>query len=203
MAFDLDTLRTLDFSDIGSWPVSFRVLAVALVCALLLFGFWHFDINKLRIELANAEAKEVEKKREFEDKQSQAANLPLLEEQLAQIEESFGDLLRQLPNEAEIDSLLIDISQTGLSAGLEFDLFKPKPEYAEEFYAELPIEIQVQGDYHQFGAFISGVSSLPRIVTTHDIQISRMEGNLLVMGTLAKTYRTIAIEGELEEEAAQ
>ena len=197
----LDELRNLDPAEYGSWPLPVKLACCVLLMIGVLFGFWHFAVQGKRDELKTVRQEEVALRQTFEDKQKLAASLPQLKEQLAQIEESFGDLLRQLPDKAEIESLLVDISQKGLSAGLEFNLFKPGKEAETEFYAELPIEIEVVGAYHQFGEFISGISSLPRIVTTHaiDIKNSSAKGQLrLNMSLVAKTYRAVVTE---EEEA--
>jgi len=193
---DIAELKTLEFSQIGSWPIAIRLAIVAALCAVLLYLIWHFDVRGLREQLGRAEDMEVQLKEEFETKQKTAANLNALKEQMKQIQESFGDLLRQLPNKAEMEGLLIDISQTGLSAGLEFKSFRPQNEVLKEFYAELPIEISVEGDYHQFGSFVSGVSSLPRIVTTHNIGIASAggAGTALRMTIIAKTYRALSVE---------
>jgi type IV pilus assembly protein PilO len=136
----------------------------------------------------------------FETKAKQAVNLEAYEKQLEEMRESFGAMLRQLPNKTEVADLLVDVSQTGLASGLEFRLFQPRAEIPREFYAELPISIQVIGNYHEFGEFISGVAALPRIVTAHDVSIvkSGKDGNsLLKMVLTAKTYRYLD-----EEEAA-
>nr|WP_320416311.1 type 4a pilus biogenesis protein PilO [Candidatus Reidiella endopervernicosa] len=129
-------------------------------------------------------------KKAFEFKQRKAANLDAYKEQLAEMERTFGALLRQLPNKAEIADLLVDISQTGLASGLEFELFKPTAERNKEFYVEHPINLKVIGQYHEFGEFASGIAALPRIVTLHDIGISPHKSkDMLVMTARAKTYR--------------
>ncbi|NIN61209.1 MAG: type 4a pilus biogenesis protein PilO [Gammaproteobacteria bacterium] len=199
-----DDLQNLDFENIGDWPFSIKAVAASLVIvAIVGAGYW-FDVKAQREELAVAERKEVELMESLERKQKKAANLDALKVQLEEIKQSFGDMLKQLPNKTEVAALLVDISQTGLAAGLEFELFKPENEQPAEFYAELPIKISVIGDYHQLGEFISGVASLPRIVTTHDISISRKktkeETQALQMQATAKTYRALD-EEEFEEEA--
>lgn len=191
----LDELRNLDPSEYGTWPLPVKLTCCAILMALVLAGFWQFVVQDKRDELRTARDQEEQLKETFEGKQTLAASLPQLKEQLEQIEESFGDLLKRLPDKAEIESLLIDISQKGLAAGLEFKLFKPGGEKESEFYAELPIEITVLGTYHQFGEFISGVSSLPRIVTTHNIRIEGGKGTTeFSMSLVAKTYRAISAE---------
>ena len=148
------------------------------------------------------EKKETEQIRILKVKQKKAANLNALIEQMKEMEQTFGNMVRQLPNKTEVAGLLIDISQTGLSSGLNFKLFEPNAETPKEFYAELPISISVVGNYHQFGEFISGIASLPRIVTTHDVSIKTTKDDavdgipLLVMTAIAKTYRALEEEDE-------
>jgi type IV pilus assembly protein PilO len=147
--------------------------------------------------LQKAEADELDLRSQFENKQQRAANLDAYKGQLAEMERTFGAMLRQLPGKTEVPNLLVDISQTGLAAGLSEKLFQPGPEKSNGFYAELPIKIRLVGSYHQFGAFVSGIAALPRIVTLHDIQITPVEnksaGNYdnLSMDVTAKTYRYI------------
>ena len=150
-------------------------------------------------KVEQAKRKEIELRNSFEFKQQKAANLPALKQQLKDIEETFGDLLKRLPSKSEIGELLVDISQQGLGAGLEFELFKPGDEQPRDFYAEVPIEIKVIGSYHQFGNFISGVSDLPRIVTNNKLVIYRdkKEGEM-ILETVAKTYRYLD-DGETDE----
>ena len=197
---NLSDLNELDIKNIANWPKPARVFVVALVFfAVLGLGYW-LDIKDQRASLQQAEAKEQELRRTFEMKAKKAANLDAYEQQLAEMKESFGAMLRQLPNKTEVAELLVDISQTGLAAGLEFELFKPQTEVPKEFYAELPISIRVKGDYHEFGNFISGVAALPRIVTVHDINIEPEKDGKLTMDILAKTYRYM---DEQEEGGAQ
>jgi len=200
----LDDLNNLDPNNIGSWPLTIRLVLILAVCAGILYAGWHFDVNPQREVLAGEEKKEVDLRGSFERKQKKAANLEALKSQMKEMEQSFGDMLRQLPNKTEVAGLIVDISQTGLAAGLEFKLFKPKKEVPSEFYAELPIELNVLGTYHQLGEFISGVAALPRIVTTHDIDITGVKGKTIVdnpvlsMKATAKTYRALD-DGEEEE----
>ncbi len=144
--------------------------------------------------LAKEEQKEVEHKETFDRKQRKVANLKKLKVQMQQMKQDFGDLLKRLPNKTELPVLLVNISQKGLEAGLEFELFKPSGEVPSEFYAELPIQIAVLGNYHELGEFVSGVAALPRIVTTHDISITKVgkeESDTLKMTATAKTYRAL------------
>jgi type IV pilus assembly protein PilO len=163
------------------------------MAAIIIAGLY-FDIQHLRVTIENEQRKEVEQIASMESKQKQAANLEALKVQMQEMQQSFGDMLRQLPNKTEVAGLLIDISQTGLAAGLEFELFKPAAEVPTEFYAELPIQITVVGNYHKFGEFISGIAALPRIVTTHDINIQKRgdkQSDMLVLQAIAKTYRAL------------
>lgn len=194
----LSELQSLDPNNIGSWPAAIRAVVILLLCAAVLgAGFYFFTQNQLDL-LAKAEREEIDLKVTFEAKQRKAANLVPLQRQLAEIERQFGGMLRLLPNKTEIEGLLVDISKSGLAAGLEFELFRPGPEQPAEFYAIQPIAIRVVGAYHEFGEFISAVAALPRIVTQHDIRIKQREGrnaqsgeddNPLVLEMQAKTYR--------------
>jgi len=197
---NLSDLNELDINNIANWPMPARVFVIALVfVGVLGLGYW-LDIKDQRASLQQAEAKEQELRQTFEIKAKKAANLEAYEQQLAEMKESFGAMLRQLPNKTEVAELLVDISQTGLAAGLEFELFKPQAEVPKEFYAELPISIRVKGNYHEFGSFISGVAALPRIVTVHDINVEPDKDGKLTMDILAKTYRYM---DEQEEGGAQ
>lgn len=191
---NLADINDLDFDNIANWPLPARILLVAVIFASVLgLGYW-FDIKDQGIQLEKVEQKEAELRQDFEFRAKKAANLAAYEQQLEEMRESFGAMLRQLPDKTEVAELLVDISQTGLASGLEFELFKPQAENPKEFYAELPITIRVKGDYHEFGSFISGVAALPRIVTVHNIAI-KPGGDELSMDILAKTYRYIEEEG--------
>ena len=197
----------LDPNNIGNWPGPLKGIVILILCAAVLgAGYW-FDTKDQLVVLETAQAKEIELKRVFEFKQKKSANLEALREQLKEMKASFGDLLRLLPNKTEIEGLLVDISQSGLSAGLEFELFKPGAEQVAEFYAIQPIAIRVVGTYHEFGNFVSTVAALPRIVTQHDVNMApKAQGpaggnNELVMNLVAKTYRYLE-EEEIEAAAA-
>ncbi len=197
----LQELQNLDFNDIGRWPFLFRAIFVALFFAVAVsagFYFLVFDKQMPRLERAQLEEEEV--KKSFEQKQRKAANFDAYRVQLEEIESSFGTMLRQLPGKTEIPNLLVDISQTGLAAGLQEELFQPMEEVRKDFYAEKPIKIRLNGSYHEFGKFVSDISALPRIVTLHDIEISPQSRNAgadaLVLNVTAKTYRYLE---ELEE----
>ena len=197
----LSELNNLSFDNIGSWPLPIKIIFILLIAAAILGVAYWKDISPLQENLAKVQEEEQNLRVTFEAKQKKAANLDALKQQLEDIKETFGDLLKRLPNRTEVAALLVDISQQGLGAGLEFDLFKPGKEKPADFYVELPIQIQVKGNYHEFGEFISGVSDLPRIVTNHDIKIKPIGGADagLVLETTAKTYRYM---DEEEEEAA-
>ena len=200
-----DDLKNLDPNNPGLWPKPIQIVLFILLFIALLFAGWKFDITKKRDQLAALEKKETEKIEILKVRQRKAANLNALKEQMKEMEISFGDMVRQLPNQTEVAGLLVDISQTGLGAGLEFKLFEPKAENPKEFYAVLPISIKVVGNYHQFGEFISGLAQLPRIVTAHEIKIKSEQANekaripVLEMNTIAKTYRALEEDEEGSE----
>jgi type IV pilus assembly protein PilO len=189
----LEELRALDPRDPGRWPLP--VLAGAVALAFLVLsgaGIYMLVWNEQRPRLEQFAAEEQKLRQEFREKHSKAVNLELYKQQLKDIERSFGALLRQLPGKTEVPSLLVDISQTGLAAGLQEKLFQPQAEQKRDFYAELPIKIRLTGSYHQFGEFVSGIAALPRIVTLHDIDIksdSKDAYDQLSLELTAKTYR--------------
>jgi type IV pilus assembly protein PilO len=189
----VDDLRSLDPNDPGRWPFPIRVGAVVacyvLVAALL---FYFFVYSEQQPILEQVRSEEVTLRTTFEDKHRKAVNLAVYQQQLADIERSFGALLRQLPGKTEVPSLLIDISQVGVAAGLEEKLFQPSAEIKKDFYAELPIKIKVIGSYHQMGEFVSGIAALPRIVTLDEMKITRENKDVydnLSFELTAKTYR--------------
>jgi type IV pilus assembly protein PilO len=202
-----DSFKNLDPNNPGMWPLPVQVVAGVVIAAILMFLGWNYHVKNQRAEVEKLVQKEQDLRKQVEDKQSKVANLSALREQMEEIQQSFGDMLRLLPNKTEVAGLIVDVSQTGLAAGLEFELFQPQAEKPSEFYAELPISIKVTGDYHQFGEFISGISALPRIVTTHNVKISKAKAARgkgavaaaggLEMTAIAKTYRAL----EEEEEA--
>ena len=200
-----DDLKNLDPNNPGLWPKPIQIVIFVLLFIALLFAGWKFDITKKRDQLAKLEKRETQQIETLKVRQRKAANLNALKEQMKEMEISFGDMVRQLPNQTEVAGLLVDISQTGLGAGLEFKLFEPKAENPTEFYAVLPISINVVGNYHQFGEFISGLAQLPRIVTTHEINIKSNQSNekarvpILEMNTIAKTYRALEEDEEGQE----
>ncbi|HEY0339570.1 MAG TPA: type 4a pilus biogenesis protein PilO [Steroidobacteraceae bacterium] len=189
----LEELQSLDPRDPGRWPLAVRAGAVGLCFVVLTGALTYFFVwDEQRPELQRREAVEQQLRQEFRTKHAKAVNLDLYKQQLKDIERSFGALLRQLPGKTEVPNLLVDISQTGLSAGLEEKLFQPQAEQKKDFYAELPIKIRLSGSYHQFGQFVSGIAALPRIVTLHDIDIktdSKDAYDQLSLELTAKTYR--------------
>ena len=195
----IDELKTLDANDIGRWPLAFRAGGIAIVFVLVLgLGVYWTIIEDKAPQLERAQSEEQTLRITFENKQRKAANYDAYKAQLAQMEQSFGTMLRQLPGKTEIPSLIVDISQTGLAAGLKEKLFQPQGEITKDFYAEKPITISLSGGYHEIANFVSGIASLPRIVTLHDIIITPDDPNdydRLTLQVTAKTYRY------LEEEA--
>ena len=205
----LEQLRSLDPQDVGRWPVGFRlgtIILIFLITAALLAYFFAWKPQKPVLE--QAQAQESQLFAELEKKQRKAANLQAYKDQLAEMEKSFGAMLRQLPDKTEVPNLLVDISQTGLAAGLEEKLFQPTAEVRRDFYAELPIRIRLTGSYHAIGDFVSGIAELPRIVTLHDIQLvplARTAGGTdeLQLDVTAKTYRYLDDEEQQAASQAQ
>lgn len=184
-----------DLDRAGKWPTAVKAVVIGVMC-LILAGVWYYLDTQAQLETLETERnREAERKAGFELKQKRAANLELYRKQLEQIEQTFGDLLKQLPDKTQVPELLVDVSQTGLASGLEFELFKPGDEINKEFYAELPIQIRVVGDYLKFGTFVGGLAALPRIVTVHNVKISRRADaagkakEQLIMEAVVKTYR--------------
>jgi type IV pilus assembly protein PilO len=192
-AFDLQTLiddfRTLDPKDPGLWPVLPRLVILVVVLLLLLVCAWWLGWRTQLDELDGKQQQEEKLRADWLDKKKQAINLDEYRRQLAEIDRSFGVLIRQLPNKAEMEALLIDINQAGLGRGLQFDLFKPGSETTKDFYAELPIQIKLTGTYHDLGAFAGDVAKMPRIVTLNDIDISVNKDTVLNLNATAKTFR--------------
>lgn len=198
MAFE-DTMRSLqefdindlDFENVGSWPTAVKAIIWVLIFVAVLVGGYYYHIEELQVKLEKAEKKELTLKKDFEKKAFQVANLDAYRQQMVEMEESFGALISQLPSDTEVPGLLEDITNKGLLNGLSIASIDLQKEKAREFYIELPIAIVASGSYHDLGAFISGMASLPRIVTLHDFTITAQKGdpNNLNMKILAKTYR--------------
>lgn len=195
----LDDLRGLDRNNVGGWPRTVKFFFIALLFLVVVLAGWWVEISDQQDQLATQVQKEEQLKQEFTTKQAKAANLAALQQQLDEMKDMLRQLLRQLPGKTEMSELLIDISQTALSAGLQVDSFVPQPEIPKDFYAEEPIQLKMVGSYHQFGTFISGVASLPRVVilTMHDVALTpehadkngtSTSGQLVLQGTV-KTYR--------------
>jgi type IV pilus assembly protein PilO len=197
----------LDFNNIGGWPQQAKVVFCVLLALFILVMAYLVLIRGKREELQGLESQESSLRQKFEEEQGKAANLEPLRQQLAQMEQVLQQMLRQLPSKTEMPDLIIDISQTALSSGLANELFQPGPETPKEFYAEKPIALRMVGNYHQFGAFVSGVASLPRVVilTMHDIQLQPKDGKAITRGGAlelsgtVKTYRYLD-ENEIAEQ---
>jgi len=203
----LDQIRDLDPNDPGRWPLPFRLGAIALIFVIAVILMAYFLAWKpKKPELEAAQAEEQQLLVTLEQKARKAANLDAYKAQLAEMEQSFGAMLRKLPNKTEVPNLLTDISQQGSGAGLDQKLFQPGQQVNKDFYAELPIRMRLTGSYHAIGAFVSGIAALPRIVTLHDIEISPVRDNRsgvtdqLQLDVTAKTYRYL---DEQEQSAAQ
>lgn len=190
--------KTLDPKDPGLWPLFPRIVVLLAGLAVLLLAGWWFGWNPQMEELKAKEEQENKLKEEWLNKKKQAVNLEEHKKQLAEIDRSFGALLKQLPNKAEMESLLIEINQAGLGRGLQFELFKPGAEAMKDFYAEMPITVKLTGGYHDLGAFAGDVAKMSRIVTLNDIDISVTKDGVLSMSTVAKTFRYLD-----EEEVAR
>ena len=204
-SINLQDLRNIDFEKIdienmGSWPVVVKALVLMVIFVAVCVVAYFVDARTELDHLAQEQQHEQQLKEDFKTKAFQAANLEAYRAQLQQMEKTLGTLLRQLPSDTEVPGLLEDISRTGLGSGLEFESIKLLEEKNVEFYAELPIEIRVKGGFHEFGAFVSGVSSLSRIVTLHDFAIEPLSDQLLSMTITAKTYRYNSEKGAAEEE---
>lgn len=196
----VDDLNKLSLKDMGAWPVPFKVAAMAILFGLVLFAGYMLVWNEQLAGLDQARQEETKLRNDFLDKKKQAVNLDLYRQQVKEIEQSFGALVRQLPNKSEMDALITDINQAGLGRGLEFELFKPaSAEAIKGEIAELPIAIRVTGAYHDLGKFASDIAQLPRIVNLHNVNVTQGKDGGLVMEATAVTYRYL----DDEELAAQ
>jgi type IV pilus assembly protein PilO len=185
----LDDLNKLDLKTLADWPLPTKLAALALLSVALVVAGWWFDWRGGMETLEAAKQKETELRSVFTTKKNQAINLEAYTKQLADIEQAFGALLKQLPNKQEMDALITDVNQAGLGRGLQFDLFKPDAETVSEFYAETPIRVKVTGGYHDVAAFVSDVSKLSRIVTLQNISMEPAKDSVLNMDAIVKTYR--------------
>jgi len=196
----VEELRVLDVNDVGRWPLAFRAGVIAILFAVIVgLGIYWTIIENKAPQLKRAQSDEQTLRVTFENKQRKAANFDAYKAQLAQMEQSFGTMLRQLPGETEIPSLIVDISQTGLAAGLAEKLFQPQAEIPRDFYAEKPIKIRLSGGYHEIANFVSGIAALPRIVTLHNITITPEDQDVydrLSLEVTAQTYRYLDEEAE-------
>ncbi|MGH8124231.1 MAG: type 4a pilus biogenesis protein PilO [Rhodanobacteraceae bacterium] len=202
----LDELRNLDRNNVGGWPKSIKGFFIAIVVIVILLLGWYFYISNQQESLTSGQQQEVQLKHEFETKQAKVVNLDALKAQLAQMNEMLSQMLRELPSKTEMPALLVNISQTAQAAGIDPELFKPAPEVPEQFYAVKPISIKMEGTYHQFGTFISGVASLPRVVilTMHNVSLKPAQtsggkdspplGDKLVLQGTVQTYRYLGDE---------
>lgn len=197
----LEDLRSLDRNNIGGWPKSVKTFFTVLLFLVIVFVGWYVVISDQQNNLQSLAGKEEKLKQEFSEKQAKSVNLEALQQQLDEMKDMLRQLLRQLPSKTEMPELLVDVSQTALSAGLQQELFQPGTEVPKDFYAEKPIQLKMIGTYHQFGSFISGVASLPRVVilTMHDVSLTPLNppakgtepgpNQLLVLQGTVKTYR--------------
>ena len=191
--------KGLDPNDPGLWPLGPRIVTLIALFLVTLAAIWWFDWQEQHDTLLRSEAKEQSLREEWTGKKRQAVNLDLLKQQLSEINQQFGALLKQLPNRAEMDSLLQDINQAGLGRGLQFELFKPGNDTIKDFYAEMPIDVRVFGAYHDLGSFVADVAKLPRIVTLNDLALEQRPDGPLKFEAKAVTYRYL----DEEELAAQ
>jgi len=202
-------INKLDLKTLADWPLPSKLAALVLLCVAIVAAGWWFDWRGGMETLGAAKQKEVELRGVFSTKKNQAINLEAYKKQLADIEQAFGALLKQLPNKQEMDALITDVNQAGLGRGLQFDLFKPEGETISEFYAETPIRVKVTGGYHDVAAFVSDVSKLSRIVTLQDINLEPAKTGVLNMDAIVKTYRylddeeVIARKQKASEEASK
>ncbi|HNP25727.1 MAG TPA: type 4a pilus biogenesis protein PilO [Nitrosomonas sp.] len=199
----LEELRHLDPNDPGKWPASIRTAALFLLLIVIIMAGYYFIWQDQLNNLENARAEEQTLKDSYLVKKRSAVNLPVLRQQLNDIEQSLSALLKQLPNKSEMEALLVDVNQAGLGRGLQFELFKPaENETIHEFYAELPVSVRVTGNYHDIGSFASDIAQLPRIVTLNNINIVPGSDNMLILDAIAKTFRYLD-EDELLNQGVQ
>lgn len=199
----LDDINKLDLKTLADWPLPTKLGALGLLIVLIVGAGWWFDWRGGMSELEAARMKEGDLRSTFTTKKIQAINLEAYTKQLADIDQAFGALLKQLPNKQEMDALITDVNQAGLGRGLQFDLFRPEPETVSEFYAETPIKVKVTGAYHDIAAFVSDVSKLSRIVTLQDIALEPAKDGVLNMDATVKTYRYLDDEEVIAQKQAK
>ena len=192
----LNDFRNLNPKDVGVWPLAPRIASLVGLFALILVLGWFLVCSEGIDTLELKQQEETRLRDDFLSKKKQAVNLDLYVQRLKEIDRSFGALLKQLPNKAEVESLLVEINQSGMGRGLQFELFKPSPEVVKDFYAELPISVKITGSYHDFGAFAGDIGQLSRIVTLNNVQITPAKDGVLTMDAVTKTFRYLD-EGEL------
>ena len=198
----LNDINKLDLKTLSDWPLPTKLGALGVLIVVIIGLGWWFDWRSGMTELEAAKLKEGDLRSAFTSKKIQAINLEAYTKQLADIDQAFGALLKQLPNKQEMDALITDVNQAGLGRGLQFDLFKPEPETVAEFYAETPIKVKVTGSYHDIAAFVSDVSKLSRIVTLQDIAMEPAKDGVLNMDATVKTYRYLDDEEVIAQKQA-
>lgn len=204
----LEDFRHLNPNDPGAWPLIPKIVILIGFLLLLLVGGWWFLWDDQLTALTTAENEEQTLKDQYLQKKRQAVNLDLYVQQLAEIDRSFGALLKQLPNKSEMEALLIEVNQAGLGRGLQFELFRPAAEQVKDFYAELPVTVKINGPYHDIGAFAADIGKLPRIVTLNGIAIAPAKGGTLTLDATVKTFRyldeaEVAQQKQNEKKGAQ
>jgi type IV pilus assembly protein PilO len=184
-------VNDIDWENMGSWPIAGKAIFCTIIAAAILIGGYIMMLEPMRLKLEREIKQETQLKRDFENKAFQVANLEEYKAQMVEMEQSFESILKQLPRDTEVPGLIDDISLAALNNGLDLKVISPQKQISTEFYNELPIEIEVEGDYHELGAYVSSVASLPRIVTLHDFSISKKgkDNDTLSLKILAKTYR--------------
>jgi len=199
----VEDFKRTNWKDPGTWSIAPKLLVVVSALVAIPVAGYFFDTQAQIEELERGRAAEVKLKEDYLNKKKQAINLDLHKQQLREINESFGALLKQLPNKSQMDALLVDINQAGLGRGLQFEIFKPGAEVVKESFAELPIEVKVTGTYHDMGAFASDVGQLSRIVTLNDVNIDAGKDGVLTMGATARTYRYLSDDEIGDQRKAQ
>lgn len=199
----LDDINNLDLKTLADWPLPTKLVALGILCLGIIVAGWWFGWRGSLETLEVAKQKETELRGVFTTKKNQAVNLEAYKKQLADIDQAFGAMLKQLPNKQEMDALITDVNQAGLGRGLQFDLFKPEAETVSEFYAETPIRVKVSGGYHDVAAFVSDISKLSRIVTLQDIAMEPAKDSTLNMDAVVKTYRYLDDEEVISRKQAK